>query len=345
MTHAGKTLARLAGVAGIVASLGAVPTVAQAKDVRILLDWIVAATHAPFFVAEQEGYFEEAGIDVTIDGGKGSTYAAVNTASQVYDFGWGDLPSMIKFNAQNPGSPLVVIYQSFDETPLAIISTKQNGINTPQDLDGKKIAGAPGTAGFDVMGILLEASGATDVKIDWLPVAGELYASMLAKGDSNGSSGFTVSQAPALMTVGIPPEEITMLRFPDFGADLYGPAFFTTKAYAEENPETVRDVVSALNRATVEVMRDPQKGLEALKVRDPMISQDVEEYRMGIVRGHMLTDYVKANGMSTVDPEKMQRTIDLTLETYGLPKNFSVEDVFDDSYLPPLEERMVEVTG
>ena len=37
-----------------------------------------------------------------IDAGKGATNVAVSVAGSVYDFGWVDMPSMIKFNAQNP---------------------------------------------------------------------------------------------------------------------------------------------------------------------------------------------------------------------------------------------------
>jgi NitT/TauT family transport system substrate-binding protein len=317
---------------------------ARTEEGLILLDWIVAATHSPFLVADQQGYFKKEGLDVTIDGGKGSTYAAVNTASGTYNFGWGDLPSMIKFNAQNPGAPLVVIYQSFDESPLAVVSVKKNGITKPQDLDGKRIAGAPGTAGFDVMNILLKANNAENIKINWLPVAGELYASLLAKGDSDGSSGFTVSQAPVLLSVGIKKEDITMLKFADFGTDLYGPAFFTTKKFADENPETVKAVVRAVNKATIEVLGNPETGLKALKVRDRMANAAMEEYRMGIVRGHMLTKHVLKDGMSVVDMDRMQRTVDQTLDTYSLPKTFKAGDIYTDKFLPPVADRMVKAT-
>src|SRR5262249_18478242 len=98
------------------------PANAEQKDVRMMLDWIIQATHAPYFVALEKGYFKDAGLNVTVDAGKGATNVAVNVASNVYQFGWVDMPTMIKFNAQNPGSPLLAVYVSFDETPLAVIT-------------------------------------------------------------------------------------------------------------------------------------------------------------------------------------------------------------------------------
>lgn len=115
---------------------------AQSKDIAIQLDWMIQGTHEPFFVAQEEGYFAEEGLIPTIDAGKGATIVAVNVASGAYDFGWVDLPNMIRFNA----SPLLAVYRSFDDTPLAVITVKSAGIRTPADLDGNKIAGGPGTA-------------------------------------------------------------------------------------------------------------------------------------------------------------------------------------------------------
>lgn len=146
---------RLLFVALLVLCLGTPIARAQQKDVRMMLDWVIQATHAPFFVAQQKGYYKDNGLNVTIDAGKGATNVAVSVASNVYNFGWVDMPTMIKFNAQNPGSPLIAVYISFDDTPLAIITLKSKNIRTPADLNGARIAGGPGTAVHDTISIFL----------------------------------------------------------------------------------------------------------------------------------------------------------------------------------------------
>ena len=55
------------------------------------MDWIIQGTHAPFFVAQQKGYYKDAGLNVQIDAGKGATNVAVSVAGGVYDFGWVDM--------------------------------------------------------------------------------------------------------------------------------------------------------------------------------------------------------------------------------------------------------------
>ncbi len=169
-----------------------------------MLDWIIQGTHAPFFIAQEKGYYKAAGVTVdAIDAGRGATNVAVSVAGGVYQFGWVDMPSMIRFNAQNPASPLVAVYVSFDETPLAVITRKAAGIRKPADLDGKKIAGGPGTAVHDTISILLKAANVPDVKINWVAVQPQLFGPMLRRGEVDGTGGFTNSNIPAALELGL----------------------------------------------------------------------------------------------------------------------------------------------
>src|SRR5882724_11351259 len=140
---------------------------AETKNVRIMLDWVIQGTHAPFFIAQDKGYFKAEGVTVdAIDKGNGATNVAVTVASGAYQYGWVDMPSMILFNAKNPSTPLIAVYVSFDQTPLAIITRKAAGIRMPTDLHGKKIAGGPGIAVHDTASILFKAAHAEHVKVN-----------------------------------------------------------------------------------------------------------------------------------------------------------------------------------
>src|SRR5215471_8489342 len=98
--------------------LSATNASAESTNVKIMMDWVIGSTHAPFFIAQDKGYYRANGITVdSIDGGRGATNVAVSVAGGAYQFGWVDLPSMILFNAQNPRSPLIAVYMSFDQTP------------------------------------------------------------------------------------------------------------------------------------------------------------------------------------------------------------------------------------
>jgi NitT/TauT family transport system substrate-binding protein len=314
---------------------------AQTKNVKIMLDWIIQGTHAPFFVAQENGYFKTAGITVdAIDAGRGATNVAVTVAGGVYQFGWVDMPSMVRFNAQNPASPLVAVYVSFDETPLAVITRKVVGIRKPADLDGKKIAGGPGTAVHDTISILLKAANAEHVKINWVAVQPQLFGPMMRRAEVDGTGGFTNSNSPAALELGFTLDDLYVIKYSDFGADMYGLALVTTKKFADENPDTVRGVVKALNDGTKDTIASPQKALELLKARDPMMKLDIEKVRLEIALGLTNTQHVAKNGLSSVTPQKLKRTIDAIVDAYQLPTSPDPATVYTEKFLPPVADRM-----
>jgi len=314
---------------------------AQTNNVKIMLDWIIQGTHAPFFVAQEKGYFKAEGITVdAIDAGRGATNVAVSVAGGVYQFGWVDMPSMVRFNAQNPASPLIAVYVSFDETPLAVITRKAAGIRKPADLDGKKIAGGPGTAVHDTISILLKAAKVEHVKINWVAVQPQLFGPMMRRGDVDGTGGFTNSNIPAALESGFTMDDLFVIKYSEYGADMYGLALTTTKKFADENPGIVRGVVKALNQGTKDTIASPQKALDVLKARDPMMKLDIEKVRLDIALGLTNTPHVAKNGLSSVTPEKLKRTIDSIVAAYQLPVSPDPATVYTDRFLPAVADRM-----
>jgi NitT/TauT family transport system substrate-binding protein len=330
----------LAGLTALGLTLA--PAAAQEKkDVKVMMDWIIQGTHAPFFVAREKGYYKTAGINVQIDAGRGATNVAVSVAGGVYDFGWVDMPSMIKFNAQNPSSPLVAVYISFDDSPLAFITLKSKNIRKPADLNGARIAGGPGTAVHDTASILFKAAGAENVKVNWLPVQPQLFGPMVVRGEADGTAGFVNSNIPALMDVGIKFEDIYPVKYADFGANLYGLTLATTKAFIEKNPETVRAMVKALNKGTIDTIKDPTAALKVMKGVDAMMKDDIEKVRLDLALSVTNTDWVKKNGLSVVQPERLKFTIDSVAAAYAITAVPKPEDVYTDKFLPPVAERKV----
>jgi NitT/TauT family transport system substrate-binding protein len=131
-----------------------------------------------------------------------------------------------------------------------------------------------------------------------------------------------------------------VLKYSDFGADMYGVALVTRKNFADNNPETTRAVVKAFNQGTKDTIADPQKALDLLKTRDVMMKTDIEKIRLDIALGLTDTPHVAQYGLSSVTPEKLQRTIDAVVTAYGLPNSPNPASVYTDHYLPPLAERI-----
>lgn len=122
------------------------------KPLTLILDWFVNPDHAPLFVAEQQGYFKQQGIQI-----KFITPADPSDPSKLVAAGKADLA--VTYQPQltmqvSEGWPLVRI-ATLVATPLNCLMVKANGpIHTPADLKGKKIAyggGAVDHAMLDAM--------------------------------------------------------------------------------------------------------------------------------------------------------------------------------------------------
>ncbi len=72
-----------------------------------------------------------------------------------------------------------------------------------------------------------------------------------------------------------------------------------------------------------------------------MMKLDIEKVRLDIALGLTNTPHVASAGLSSVEPEKLQQTIDAIVAAYELPTSPDPGDGYTDRYLPPPAERKV----
>jgi|APFre7841882724_1041349.scaffolds.fasta_scaffold00240_3 NitT/TauT family transport system substrate-binding protein len=333
---------RLAAAAALTGAAFAAHAQLESPKVKVMLDWTIQGTHAPFFVAERKGYFKQEGLEVSIDRGTGAGNTANAVASGTYDIGYVDQSVVVKHNALNPGKTLQSYYIAFDVTPMAFVSLRNKAnIRTPQDLDGKRVAAPPNSANVVTLPILLKAANAESTKVNWQFVAPQLMAPMLMRGDADAIGGFVNSQVPAVLEMGNKMEDVTIMRYSDFGVDMYSLALASRKEWVDANPKTIAAFVRAFNKGYRDVIADPAYGIQVMKERDPLFNAPLETIRLDLALDLTVTPHVRANGMSTVVPARMQKTIDTVATSENLPTKPTIADVWTDRFLPPQAERMV----
>ena len=154
------------------------------------------------------------------------------------------------------------------------------------------------------------------------------------------TGGFTNSNIPAALEIGFKLDDLFVIKYSDFGADMYGLALVTTKKFADENPNTVRGVVAALNAGAKDTIAAPDKALEVLKSRDPMMKTDIEKVRLSLALDLTNTPHTQKDGLSSVTPEKLNKTIDSIVDAYKLPNRPDPASIYTDKFLPPVADRM-----
>ena len=124
-------------IAGLVLAL-AVPAVpgAAAESVNLILNWTPTADHSPFYYAKSQGWYTKAGIDLTIEVGKGFGVSSLKVGSGGSPFGIADLATMLV--AKSKGADVVAlmsIYANTGQTFYWLKSRRERaqGFREPQD--------------------------------------------------------------------------------------------------------------------------------------------------------------------------------------------------------------------
>lgn len=329
-----------AGLAALVsATLPA--AAADLTEVKFTLDWAVQGNHAVWTVAQDQKLFEKEGLKVKIDRGYGSGDAVTKVASGAYDIGFSDINAVIKFDAENPGNPVLGVCQIFDKTLNSIITLKKSGIKSPKELVGRKIGAPEADSSRLMFPAFAKAAGIDATAVDWVSMQPQLRETMLVQGQVDAISGFSSTSFFNLTGVGVAADDIVVFPFPDNGLDLYGSTVIVRKDFAEKHPEVVAAFVKATIAGLKAVVKDPDAAAKTLTLVDPLAKVELEKARLKYVLDRsMFTPGIKKDGFGSVDAARMQQSIDVAVAAYKIPTAPKPEDVYTTKFLPPVADRM-----
>ncbi len=329
---------------GLGLGLGAPSRVDAQSPIKVMMDWAWQGPQSAFLLAETRGYYREMGVPVQLDRGFGSLRTPTEIAQGTYQMGLADLPTVIQFMFRNPTADVICVGVVFDQSPLCAITDANGPIRTPKDLEGKRIAAPEADGGRQMFPAFAKATGIDTSKINWLTVTPALREPMLARGEADAITGFITSAVMSLEAVNFPSARQRIFRYRDFGLPFYSGAILASKRLARESPAVVRGFVKGAFRGFQDAIREPDAAIAALKAREQLTDVAIERRRLGIAIDELIvSESTRRNGLSFVDPARMQRNIDIVKDTFGLTGDLKVADVWDASFLP--ERSFLAVPG
>ena len=307
-------------------------TAAEAKDtgdlktVSIQIDGSAVPYYAPLYLAQENGYFAEEGLNVEF------YYAAAadivkNVAAGNVEFGFPNADAVVAAKAQ--GIPVKVVHTTYQEGLGAIIFGSDSGISTPADLKGKKVAVTSlGSANYFQLQAAMESAGLTidDVQVEIVGTGAILTA--LTEGQVD-AIVFSKLRTIELNNSGYAASEITCDQFlPSFGNVLVA----GDKLVAED-PVTVDGFCRALNKA-IEYIIDGHVE-EAVDMSIEKYAPTFAEKRDVVVqilndvfvKTLWQSDYTKENGIGASNPEKWQALIDESKEIGNIDETFDASEL------------------
>ncbi len=165
------TMTRRRFTTSAVAGLAATLTPAKAQQpqrLTVRTDFPPWGMHAGLHLAVDNGSLKEAGLDVDVSDGKGSSLVMQQIAAGDIDVGWVQLGPMAA--ARGKGLPITSIAGFVRKSDLGGLVPKDSNIKTVKDLEGKKVAYSAASSWGPLLDVFLEAGGTSRDKIDLVSV-------------------------------------------------------------------------------------------------------------------------------------------------------------------------------
>lgn len=233
---------------------------AAAAELTVGLTYVPDIQFAPFYVAEEKGYYDDAGVDVTLrhHGQSEQLFTAIAAGQEDLVVAGGD--EMLQ--ARSQGVPLRSVATLYQQYPVVLIVPEDSPITSPADLAGRSV-GIPGPFGETYFGLLalLGAAGLSEADVD-VQYIGFTQQAALAAGHVDAVMGFVNNDAVNFASAGTAVRTIEIPPAADGVTPLVGIGLGVLDETAEARPDEVAAVVEATLRGAADVVADPAAAVE-----------------------------------------------------------------------------------
>ncbi|GGA65929.1 riboflavin-binding protein RibY [Pseudoclavibacter endophyticus] len=258
---------------------------------------------SPFYVAAEQGFFEEVGLDVELrhHGQSEDLFGALQSGTEDVVYAGGD--EIVQ--ARSNGTDVVSIATLYSEYPAALIVPRDSPIETAADVRGRTI-GTPGPFGQTYFALLalLQSGGMSEADID-LQSIGYTQQVALTSGKVEGVMGFVNNDAVQFERAGFPVRVIDVFAEEQ---ELVGPAVGASQATIDARGDDLALLMQALEKATQFVIDNPEETVELSAAHIPTLT----------------TDEAKADALATLDA-----TVPLLEPAGGAPRFENRPEVWD----------------
>jgi len=314
-------------VLGIALTTG---TVQAGQSVSLVLNWTPAADHSPIYYAKSQGWYEKAGIDLSIEVGKGSAISALKVGSGAAPFGISDLATMLV--ARSKGADDVALMSIYANTGQTFYWLKSSGVTGPKDFAGRKIGNSPGDASRVMWPAFAKATGLASDSVSFVNIGPTAKSAALKSHAVDVISDFYNSHDIKLREFG---SDLGSLNWKEIGLNSYGNSIIVNGAFLEKNPKLAEDFVRITQKAYAACVADFEPCLKVLLEQVSGLDREEQLMQWRRIKELMTDEFTTTKGLGWIDGERMKKDYDLVQTYVGIEKPFAVETAFTTRLLDP----------
>jgi ABC-type nitrate/sulfonate/bicarbonate transport system substrate-binding protein len=300
-------------------------------ELSVQLSWVKNAEFLGEYMADTNGYYEDAGFD-SVKLVAGPSTGVAELVQGAADVALSDAVS-VGTAVANEDAPVKIIGTTYQKNPFTILSLAAGGnIATPQDMVGKRIGVQDSnTSLFE--GLL----AANDISPDELTIVPVQYdPSVLVNGEVDGFMAYLTNES---ITVSADGTAVTNLPFADNGLPFVAETFTATDQSIAEDRDKLKAFLEAEIRGWMDVLKDPEAAVDVCIESygaDLGLDRDNEVVSATTANDELITsDETEENGLFTISDELQSETVE---SLAGAGVDVEVDQLFDLSLLAEVYE-------
>lgn len=291
--------------------------------VALQLNWFPEAEHGGYYAALVHGFYEEAGLEVTILRGGPDTPVIPEVARGRIAFGISNADSLLLARAQE--ADVVALLAPMQHSPRCIMVHAASGIERLEELRGVTLAMSEASAFSHFLRRRLPLE---DVQI--VPYAGNI--ARFLEDPRYAQQGYVFSEPYLARRAGAVPRA---LMVSELGFDPYTSVLFARRELVERQPDLVRRMVRASVRGWDRYLSAPEETNRYICAQNESMELDVLAYGVEALRPLVLDAVARRHGIGTMRLSRWQELEGQLVEAGQLkPGAARVQEAFTTRFLP-----------
>lgn len=301
----------------------------EKEKITFVLDWTPNTNHTGLYVAEEQGYFDEAGLDVEIVQPPEDGAEALVGAGKA-QFGVSFQDTMAPAVAGEGKLPVTAVAALIQHNTSGIVSRKGEGMERPKGLEGKKYATWDAPIEKAMLKNVVEQDGGNFDKVELIPSTVTDEVSALKSKSADAIWIFYAWAGIATKVAGL---ETDYFAFKDINPvfDYYTPVVIANNEFLKEEPDTAKAFLNALKKGYEFAIENPDDAADILCKAAPELDEELvaasQEY---------LADRYKAEveRWGYIDPDRWNAFYQWLNENKLTEEEIPKDAGFSNDYLP-----------
>lgn len=286
--------------------------------------------YAPFYAGREQGFFEERGLDLRIELGRGSADAASQLGAGAVDFALVDTSAaLLAIAAATPIKFVATYYQNYSGGVCTV--AERLVIEDFDDVEGIRIAATAGDAFVEVLPAF------TDVEFEHVVVEPAGYLPSLLSGEVDAMTVANYTEIGRYAEAESNGQELDCFLYGDHGVDLLGEGLATRNELLESDPDLVGRFVEAFAESVTWAAENRDEAIEIYMDANPEVTNaEIERATLDRII-EFYSDDAYDGGWFVVPREKVESSLRIATEVFGAT-GVTVEQVYDNRFAEALPE-------